>query len=340
MEALIYVLGFLSKLTRIVGRTTSYLIGIFRKPIGNKYEPTSVNYHFTRECNYSCGFCFHTAKSSFVLSLEEAMTGLLLLKKAGMKKLNFAGGEPFLKPQFLGDLCKYAKEELHLESVTIVSNGSKIREEWMAKYGRYVDIIAISCDSFDEATNIKIGRGKGKHLESVMRVRQWCTDFDIKFKLNTVVNRHNWEEDMNTAISRLHPARWKVFQVLIIQGENDGENTKRNAQNLTISDQQFQNFLDRHRIQKSLVPEDNNKMRASYLILDEFMRFLDCSKGSKTPSASILNVGVEEAMKQTEFDRGMFIERGGVYDWARNTKENKSTCSGNGDSVDIEDLCK
>lgn len=45
--------------------------------------PTSVNYHFTRKCNYKCGFCFHTAKTSFVLPLEEARRGLKLLQEAG-----------------------------------------------------------------------------------------------------------------------------------------------------------------------------------------------------------------------------------------------------------------
>ena len=24
----------------------------------------AVNYHFTRQCNFACGFCFHTAKTS------------------------------------------------------------------------------------------------------------------------------------------------------------------------------------------------------------------------------------------------------------------------------------
>jgi len=45
--------------------------------------PSSVNYHFTRQCNYKCGFCFHTAKTSFVLPIEEAKRGLRLLKEAG-----------------------------------------------------------------------------------------------------------------------------------------------------------------------------------------------------------------------------------------------------------------
>jgi radical S-adenosyl methionine domain-containing protein 2 len=68
--------------------------------------PVSVNYHFTRRCNYECGFCFHTAKTSYILPLEDAKKDLLLLKQAGMRKLNFAGGEPFLYPKFIGELAK------------------------------------------------------------------------------------------------------------------------------------------------------------------------------------------------------------------------------------------
>ena len=53
-------------------------------------------------------------------SLESARKGLSLLKQAGMKKLNFAGGEPFLKPEFMGELMRYCKEVLQLESVSVV----------------------------------------------------------------------------------------------------------------------------------------------------------------------------------------------------------------------------
>lgn len=48
-------------------------------------KPLSVNYHFTRQCNYNCGFCFHTAKTSFVLPLEQAKRGLELLKEKGKR---------------------------------------------------------------------------------------------------------------------------------------------------------------------------------------------------------------------------------------------------------------
>jgi radical S-adenosyl methionine domain-containing protein 2 len=89
--------------------------------------PVSVNCHFTRKCNYECGFCFHTAKTLYILPLEDAKKGLLLLKQAGMRKFNFAGGELFLYPKFIGELAKYCKDDLHIESVSIVTNGSLIK---------------------------------------------------------------------------------------------------------------------------------------------------------------------------------------------------------------------
>jgi hypothetical protein len=53
--------------------------------------PLSVNYHFTRKCNYECKFCFHQAKTSYHLPIEEAKKGIKMLVDAGMKKINFSG---------------------------------------------------------------------------------------------------------------------------------------------------------------------------------------------------------------------------------------------------------
>ncbi|XP_008278225.1 S-adenosylmethionine-dependent nucleotide dehydratase RSAD2 [Stegastes partitus] len=283
--------------------------------------PTSVNYHFTRKCNYKCGFCFHTAKTSFVLPLEEAKRGLKLLKDSGMEKINFSGGEPFLheKGDFLGKMVQFCKQDLQLPSVSIVSNGSMIKEKWFQKYGDYLDILAISCDSFDEDTNQLIGRAQGKksHLDNLYKIRTWCQQYKVAFKINSVINTFNIEEDMTEQIVELNPVRWKVFQCLLIDGENAGEAALREAERFVISDQQFQEFLDRHSGVSCLVPESNEKMRNSYLILDEYMRFLDCREGRKDPSKSILDVGVKEAICFSGFDEKMFFKRGGKYLWSK-----------------------
>ena len=47
------------------------------------------------------------------------------------------------------------------------------------------------------------------------------------------------------------------------------------------------------------------------------MRFLDCTKGRKDPSKSILDVGVADAMKFSGFDESMFKKRGGRYKWSK-----------------------
>ena len=51
-----------------------------------KYIPISVNFHYTRVCNFKCGFCFHTQKSTDHLPLEDAINGLKMLKESGTKK--------------------------------------------------------------------------------------------------------------------------------------------------------------------------------------------------------------------------------------------------------------
>ncbi|XP_053365134.1 radical S-adenosyl methionine domain-containing protein 2 [Clarias gariepinus] len=283
--------------------------------------PSSVNYHFTRQCNYKCGFCFHTSKTSFVLPLEEAKKGLKLLKEAGMEKINFSGGEPFLhqKGVFLGEMVQYCKQELKLPSVSIVSNGSMIKESWFKKYGEYLDILAVSCDSFDEETNQLIGRAQGKksHINNLYKVQNWCREYRVAFKINSVINTFNVHEDMTEHITGLNPVRWKVFQCLLIKGENTGENSLREAEKFVITDQEFEEFLDRHKNIPCLVPESNQKMKDSYLILDEYMRFLDCRAGRKDPSKSILDVGVDEAIKFSGFDEKMFLKRGGKYVWSK-----------------------
>lgn len=176
--------------------------------------PLSVNYFPHRVCNYACGFCFHTTKNSEMLPLPDAKRGLKLLADAGMERINISGGEPFLQARFLGEIIKYCKVELRVESTGIICNGSKVTEKWLDEYGSYLDIMGVSCDSFDDDTNLRIGRsenGRGIHKTKVFQVADWCRDRGIKFKLNTVVNRYNVDEDMSHGIEAIAPSRWKVW---------------------------------------------------------------------------------------------------------------------------------
>ena len=290
---------------------------IYNKKILN--SAISVNYHFTRQCNYECKFCFHTAITSDVLPVEEAKRGLKKLCNAGMKKINFSGGEPFTKPKFIGELVEYCKETLKIESVTIVSNGSLIKNRWFDIYGKYIDILAISCDSNNEDTLEKIGRyQKGKeHIKQLKNIYDICKKHNILFKINTVVCSENWQEDMSDLINLVKPARWKVFQCLLIDGENAGQNALRDAKKMVVTKEQFNHFCNTHKELKCLVPESNELMRNSYFILDEYMRFLNNVNGKKEPGLSILDTDISVAIDNSGFDRKSFYKRGGKYKWSK-----------------------
>ena len=277
--------------------------------MSSKYKPESVNFHYTRLCNFSCGFCFHTKKSSDKLPIEDSIRGCDMLKKAGTRKLNIAGGEPFIYPHYLGELIKQCKENIKIEKISVITNGSLVKKNFFEKYGKYIDVFGVSCDSFDKETNIKIGRGKkGENVQKLFKIRELCKQYGIKFKLNTVVCNYNKDENMVENIKKLNPDRWKVFQVLMVKGENEDKVAK-----FQITNEEFKQFVERHKEIKCMVAESNDNMKSSYLILDEKMRFLDKGDGDEICSQSILEVGVEKALESIVYDEKEFKKRKGDY---------------------------
>jgi len=137
-------------------------------------------------------------------------------------------------------------------------------------------------------------------------------------RLMKVVCSENWQEDMSPCLTLLGPQlrRWKVFQCLLLEGENSGEGALRNAEAMCVSQAQFKAFLSRH-ARFAPVGESNDIMKDSYLILDEQMRFLNCQEGGKRPTESILRVGVTAALRDAGFDGAAFSRRGGEYQWMK-----------------------
>ena len=269
-----------------------------------------VNYHFLRTCNYACKFCFHVAKTSRVASLQDAKRAIDALKGAGMTRINFSGGEPFLKPAMLGKMILHAHDRGI--SPSIVSNGSLIREKWMDRYGHMIDALAISCDSFDPVTLFEIGRHAPSrdHLQQLHKVRDWCDKHDIRFKINTVVCQPNKRETLKE-VGVLQPDRWKMFQCLLIDGENAGPEALADGASMVVSDEEFNAFTERH----SHIPhiaENNKTMRNSYIIMDEDLCLLDNSQGSKRQTVSVLE-DVDAAFADCGFDIDAFRGRDGEW---------------------------
>ena len=66
-----------------------------------------------------------------------------------------------------------------------------------------------------------------------------------------------------------------------------------------------------------MVPESNDLMTGSYVMVDPAGRLFDNVSGHHTYSRPILKVGVDEAFGDVSVDSSRFLLRGGLYDWQR-----------------------
>ena len=243
--------------------------------------------------------------------MEESLEMLLMLKRAGCQKVTFGGGEPTLHPD-IGAMLKYAKA---IGLVTaLVTNGYRL-DRLLNSQPESIDWVALSAESFNEETERKLGRGNSSYVNRTVTMARKCHALGIKVKINSVITSLNYQEDLTPLIRETQPVRWKVFQVLAMPGQND-----KDVADLLITPAQFQDFLDRHRHLQAetdmvQVPEDNNAMLDSYLLIDPMGRFFSSGTDRSTVSQPILEVGVQEAMGQVGFREDKFQARGGAYNW-------------------------
>lgn len=289
----------------------------------NKVLP-SISYHFWQPCNMRCEYCygkFQDVKQSILPKghLKESDSKRLIYEfwNFGFRKITFAGGEPTLCP-WLANLVKYAKYIGFTTS--LVTNGYKLSKDYIDKFEDSLDWITLSIDSLDEVKLSKIGRAvngkiisKNEYLEKCILVKQ----NKIRLKINTVVSRLNWNESFSRFILKAKPERWKLLQVLKIEGQNTPEVDK---YELTTSE--FFTFCNEHSFLReflniNIVNESVELMKGSYVLIDPAGRFFDNLDGHYNYSDPILDIGISDAYNQIRIKEHNFIKRDGIYNWER-----------------------
>ena len=281
-------------------------------------EASTVNYHLLKACNMSCGFCFATFEDTpdkKGLSREGSLKLVESLCRAGFKKINFAGGEPTLRP-WLPELIQLAKS--HNVTTSIVTNGSRISPDWLDSLGGCLEIIALSIDSVDREAQREIGRvEKGEDKTPIsahqyLELSEMIRGRGIRLKVNTVVNSANHTEDLSSFILGMQPERWKIFQALPVSEQNDAR-----IGEFAITEYQFQQYIERNRHVESfgikLVAENNDLMTGSYVMVDPLGRFFDNTTGRYRYSRPILEVSVIDALEDVTVYTRRFSLRGGNY---------------------------
>lgn len=286
-------------------------------------HPTVVNLHLTNRCNYGCTYCFdpsgqdHRGKETSVFAdtrvalrlMKEVMAAFWDPQDPAGFRYTASGGEGAMLPNFT-EVVEGGRDLGALMSV--VTNGlllTRYPPNWIA---RNLDLVALSIDSPNVDTNLRIGRatpGMGGRtgrvfepkllypkVEAVRIAAQELAAQDhayrpTRFKVNTVLSEFNVDEYFGPVIAGIDPVYWKLFDALPVYTDAHLTYGERTA-----------SFLRRHdEFAHLIVHEDNATMARSYVAIDERSRFFwypEVSGQGYTYSEPILEVGVRKAAEQ------------------------------------------
>ena len=277
--------------------------------------PMCVNWHVTETCNYGCKHCFakwgkqHEVwedpdKVNHVVKgiADYVNTTAMIPKRA---RLNIVGGEPIMSPDKLWNVVKAAKD-CGIE-ISMITNGSHL--EVIRPFAHMVSQVGISIDSFEHETNLKIGRacnGKTLSFEDIKTKIKYVQEVNpkLKIKVNTVVNKYNFSEELLYTVLALKPCKWKILRQMPF-GENKG-----------ISDFMFYSFI-RNNYKEfgdygsdcKISIEDNNAMTESYLMISPDGRLFQNGSAEYSYSRPLTEVSFAEALQDIKFNVAKFDGR-------------------------------
>lgn len=268
-----------------------------------------VNLHILENCNFNCKYCFSQFYSKKILKLEDWIQVIDNCTKDNLvSEFNIAGGEPLLHKD-LHEIIKYIKVNKGLK-VSIITNGFYIDEDWIKNNIQYIETIGFSLDSLDNETLHKIGRhnknnelfNKDRFLEVYHLIKKY--NENCKIKLNTVINKYNYQEEMYKELSLLKIDRWKILKIKKLNTE------KFNNLELCITDEEYDTFI------KNNVNEGNKNfvvvetdMRNGYFIIDSNGCLLDNSNDFYIVVGNLLEEDFNKVFNAFNFNNDLYNSR-------------------------------
>jgi mycofactocin radical SAM maturase len=161
--------------------------------------PVNLTWEITGLCNLSCTHCLSSDVRNSLseeLDFDECVQLIDELDRLKVFQINFGGGEPFLREDFL-DILDYAHSK---KITTCVSTNGTLLDDRLVKALKAMDLlyIQVSLDGACPETNDQI-RGKGT-FGHILNGIKLLAQYEIPhFSINTVVTRINFTE-----IGQLH----------------------------------------------------------------------------------------------------------------------------------------
>ena len=269
--------------------------------ISEKYV---VNLHILEACNFKCKYCF--AHFDFMKMLPVSTWKTIvdnISSSINVKRFNLAGGEPLLYPN-LQELIYYIKEKGF--EVSIITNGFLLTDEFIKRNKGVIDCIGISVNSFDTNTllnlNCKTSKGEILSRDRLLNICKLINDCNIKLKINTVVTKLNYMEDLSPVLRDIKVDRWKILKMKLYTdcGFDNSD--------LDVSMDEFRYFVKTHEnLIDNTVVEDT--LKNSYIIIDSEGYLIDNSDDKNTKTINVCTEDFLTGFSKIGFNKELYFSR-------------------------------
>ena len=151
-------------------------------------SPLSLCWQITKRCNYNCPFCLSGEQDSDELPLDKIKLIIDILAKTSLVRIDFTGGEPFLRQDFC-EILTYASNK-GIETL-VTSNGSIWSEKITQKLLETNTLLLLSLDG-DEEIHDK-SRGKGAYRKAVENIKRY-RDAGVPLRINFLIRKDNLDK--------------------------------------------------------------------------------------------------------------------------------------------------
>lgn len=267
-----------------------------------------INLHLTEICNYRCSYCFAKFNVQNELGIDawkqvvDQIKNYFDLNAIKDGRINLAGGEPLLL-NYLDKLIDYI-HSLNIK-VSIITNASLLSKEKIDRWTDKIDILGISIDSLKHETNLTIGReNKGDTVDynHLVELLNYAKAKGIKLKVNTVISKLNYKEDITKLYEDVNFDRIKILQMRVNKHCNE------TASDLSISDQEFIEYCDKFD-DHNIVFESESDMESSYIFIDPKGNMISNENHTHNRIGSILEEDIIDLINKTRINQYRFKKR-------------------------------
>jgi len=247
----------------------------------------------TDKCNYRCSYCMpkdifgkdhQFLQKSELLTYEEIIEVVKILKRYGLEKVRLTGGEPMLRKN-IELLIKGLKDEALVNEVSITTNGSLLDHDKIRLLKTNgLDAITISLDSLSQDISDELNP-TNNNISKVLSSIDSALKIFGTLKINMVVIKNkNSHEIIDMVEKFLH----KNIELRFIEYMDVGESNNWDSENVFTSKEIIDQIKEHYSMSKIVVKKDSTSEKWQ---LDEYPLSVGFISSISKPFCSNCNRG-------------------------------------------------